>query len=331
MSTPTARPKQMLDLVSKRFPNAWKGIQLFLNEPPVPWPSWCFMPMAAFYTIVSEGGRLDVDEIFAMQELAALGTWRYTQGIYRIDPALVEHIAQTPFDGDLPCDALMHFPEWCIYIESPNMTFAEIQTYGFFAHLEYDINSSRQELRLLFDTADGLMAMPIHLGGWSLGVAIKKMTAEAIKQGGAPELLTAIEADANLAQATSSIAPFLSLLLYVLSQANDITSQDGIKPSNPTPKKVKGGVKLFAAEKPRTWDVGTRMGAALRRAYHAQQQGGSEGQGSVVQPHIRRAHWHGYWVGPKDGPRKFDLRWLPPIAVNLDDVGDLPATIRPVK
>ena len=29
--------------------------------------------------------------------------------------------------------------------------------------------------------------------------------------------------------------------------------------------------------------------------------------------------------------RKFSLRWLPPIAVNLDDVSELPATVRPVK
>jgi len=29
--------------------------------------------------------------------------------------------------------------------------------------------------------------------------------------------------------------------------------------------------------------------------------------------------------------RKFELRWLPPIAVNLPDVGDMPSTIRPVK
>lgn len=326
-----ARPKMLLDAASKKHPYAWRGVQFFLDEPPQPWPAWCFMPMAAFYSIVSRGGRLGVDEIFAVQELAALGTWRYTQGIYRIDPALIDHIAQTPIGGELPCDALMHLPEWCMYIESPGQKFDGLDVHGFFAHLEYDVGTGRQELRLLLDSEDGLIGMPIHLGPWTLIEAVNRVAEEALKQGGAPELFSPMTSDENIKMATQGIAPFISLLLFVLSQANDIASKDGIKPSNPNPKKVKGGVKLFAAEKPRTWDVGTRMGAALRRAYHAQQQGGSEGQGSVVRPHIRRAHWHGYWVGPKNGPRKFDLRWLPPIAVNLDDVGKLPTTIRPVK
>jgi hypothetical protein len=288
--------------------------------------------MAGFYAIARGGGAaIGVDEIWAVQELAALGTWRYTQGIYRIDPALIEHIAQTPIGGDLPCDALMHLPEWCMYIESPGQKFDGLDVHGFFAHLEYDVGTGRQELRLLLDSEDGLIGMPIHLGPWTLSEAVNRVAEEALKYGGAPELFSPTS-DESIKMATNGIAPFISLLLFVLSQANDITRDGGIKPSNPTPKKVKGGAKLFPAEKSRTWDVGTRIGAALRRAYHVQQQsGGSEGQGSAVRPHIRRAHWHGYWLGPKNGPRKFDLRWLPPIAVNIDDVGEMPTTIRPVQ
>ena len=51
--------------------------------------------------------------------------------------------------------------------------------------------------------------------------------------------------------------------------------------------------------------------------------------------HVRRAHWHGFWTGPRDPERaeerRFDLRWLPPIPVAVDDVNDLPVTVRPVK
>jgi hypothetical protein len=37
----------------------------------------------------------------------------------------------------------------------------------------------------------------------------------------------------------------------------------------------------------------------------------------MVRSHIRRAHWHGYWTGPKKEPekRKFKLLWLHPILV----------------
>lgn len=45
--------------------------------------------------------------------------------------------------------------------------------------------------------------------------------------------------------------------------------------------------------------------------------------------HIRRAHWHSYWVGSVDD-KKINVKWLPPIAVNLDDDA-LPAVVRKVE
>ena len=81
------------------------------------------------------------------------------------------------------------------------------------------------------------------------------------------------------------------------------------------------------------------MGAALRAAYHAAETGQHLGGGSSVRVHIRRAHWHGFRSGKKladDGTpiptekRPFSLKWLPPIAVNLHDIGNLPATIKKV-
>ena len=49
-------------------------------------------------------------------------------------------------------------------------------------------------------------------------------------------------------------------------------------------------------------------------------------------PHIRRAHWHSFWVGKKDQPdaRSVTLKWLPPIPVNVTGVDDLTTTVRDV-
>ena len=49
-------------------------------------------------------------------------------------------------------------------------------------------------------------------------------------------------------------------------------------------------------------------------------------------PHIRRAHWHSFWVGKKDQPdaRSVTLKWLPPIPVNVPGVEDLTTTVRDV-
>jgi hypothetical protein len=49
--------------------------------------------------------------------------------------------------------------------------------------------------------------------------------------------------------------------------------------------------------------------------------------------HVRRAHWHAFWTGPKASTeeRKLILHWLPPIAVNVDDAAAVIPTLHPVK
>jgi hypothetical protein len=92
---------------------------------------------------------------------------------------------------------------------------------------------------------------------------------------------------------------------------------------------VKGGLRLFPADKPTTWDIGMRIGAALRAATQRAESEPAGGTHASPRPHIRRAHWHSYRVGP--GRAETILRWLAPIAVNVDDPGGLAATVRPVK
>jgi hypothetical protein len=302
------------------------------------WPDWCFAPLAAWYAIVSGGHQIrDPARAVDVSRLAALGTWRVTQGIYRFDPALYGAIIDTPVDGNLPCDVLYHLPEWCVYIETPNMIWQDQPLHGFFAHLEWDANTTRRELRLLMDTDDGmLLPLPLHLGAWTLESAIDRMVHESMHQATQHGIDVVASDFMHSDHAKTAVQPLISLLLYLCTDAADLGDK---RPANPQPKRTKSGWRLFQADRPTTWDVGVRLGAALRRAYQAQQTA-QTGTGGHVRPHVRRAHWHGFRSGPMKTPdgtpigaesRQFALRWLPPIAVNLDDVGDLPATIRPVR
>lgn len=64
-----------------------------------------------------------------------------------------------------------------------------------------------------------------------------------------------------------------------------------------------------------TWyDVGARVGSELR-AYTHVKSGHKPHQGGTVRPHMRRAHWHHFWTGPRDGARNLVLKWLPPTIV----------------
>lgn len=66
--------------------------------------------------------------------------------------------------------------------------------------------------------------------------------------------------------------------------------------------------------------VGYRIGRALGKARSIVEMGDSvehdDRNSRGVMPHIRRAHWHCYWIGPKDNPTDIVVHWLAPIVVN---------------
>lgn len=341
------RPRAHLKVAGHFYPTAWRQTDMFRADRGVDlpnWPDWCFLPLAAAYSIVcADAGMLTLPLhlVSDVAWLGALAAWRVTQGIYRFDPAVYDAVRQTAASGDIPCEVLYQLPEWCVYIETPDMNWGGDALHGVWAHLEWDANSERTELRLLADLDCGLVPFILNLGAWSLSEAIARAFGEARHNlGSVPGIAFSGELD-KLADARSSlhavVEPILSLLLYLCSQAGEIG--DGKRrPLNRVPLRIQRGTRLFAPARPTMWNVGVRMGAALRRSVQAQEAGIGGGH-TGPRAHIRRAHWHGFRSGPtrrSDGTeiptaeRKFDLRWLPPIPVNVGDAGDLPATVRVV-
>lgn len=349
MNAPAShRAREHLATAGRDYPNAWRVADEFRagrGRGLPDWADWCFLPLGGWYAMVSGGGsnRVPPDRIGDLARIGALGAWRVSQGIYRFDPALYGALASTPVDGDLPCEVLYRLPEWCVYIETPDLEWREGErVHGFFAHLEEDSNDGRAELRLLLDLDSGLQPMPLHLGPWPLSEAITKMAAEAARHASAGPL-TFGELVHNPTAAkilAAHIAPMISLLLYLCADGAEIG--DGSRaPVRPVPKKTKSGPRLFPPEQQTVWDVGVRIGAALRRGYHAAETASGTGDGHASpRAHVRRAHWHGFRSGPMKAPdgspipaaaRDFRVKWLPPIPVNIDDLDALPATVRPVR
>lgn len=337
------RARNALIQAGRDYPSVWKDADHFRQqkgEPGFDWPDWCFLPLGAAYAVVSGGGpnRVSLERADDVPRLGALMAWRMTQGIYRFDPAIYDAVIDTPMAGDLPAEVVMRMPEWCVYIETPEIELSIGALHGFWAHLEYDFSGCRTELRLLLDTDRASVAIPLHLGAWSLAESI----ARAVDVAGVKAVALGVRLPAGAArQARSWAAPLVSLLLY-LCHTNDF-SRRGTQgqPANPKPVRTRrDGVKLFAADGPAEWDVGVRMGAALRAAYQAEQATDAGGTHAGPRGHIRHAHWHGFRSGPKardDGSeiptaqRRYDLRWMPPIPVNLPDGTALPATIRSIR
>lgn len=339
------RPKRHLEYYSKLYPSAWKQVDQFRagRGKALPfWPDWCFMPLSGAYAIVSMEAEAQGIDITSEQGLplandvgiiGALAAWRVTQGVYRFDPDVYRAVIDAPITGDLPHNVLFNLPEWCVYIETPDLQFFNLRLSGFFAYLEYDPGNARKELRFVLDCATPepvLISTMLHLGPWSLLKSVERMKQEEARQAERFGLPTHPASPKLHKTLESGFSPLVSLLLYICTVNGEIGEGDR-KPTKPRAKKTKKGYRMFPAPKVSVWDVGIRMGAALRKAAQDDSTGESvERQRSGPRPHVRRAHWHGYWTGPREGERKFVLKWLSPILVG-DNSNNMPVTIRPVK
>jgi hypothetical protein len=292
------------------------------------WPAWCFIPSGAVWAAVS-AVHGDIDRSTA-GALAGLAAWRTAQGIYRFDPTMLQALWDTPITGDLPGEVLLRLPEWCCYIETPGAIFRGRESYGFFVSIDWDARSY----------ADGVAETPwlrFHVDyGEVLDVSLPLPIVGTVEEGLRAWLTAAREASGGAAlpdvdfsaKFAAELAPMISLTLYLCSQHADILRHDGdsAAPHYPRPKITKHGPRWFPPDHPAAWDVGWRIGAAIRAAEEsaAHRERGPGSTHASPRPHIRTAHWHSFWTGPKAKPgvaaeteRKLILHWLPPIPVNV--------------
>jgi len=313
------RPLYHLHAESKLYPNAWRMVEQFWADrgKSLPaWPRWCFLPMAGWYAIISRHAgvdRLPIHLIPNVCRLAAIGTWRYSQGVYRLNPDFDEELSDTVLSGEIPVDVLLRLPEWCVYIETPGRDWLGSTLYGFWAHLEWDANTERRELRFLLDAEGGLIPFILHVGPWPVTEAYDRAVSEARHQQSLlGRSLPAFDIPANaVADVARAVQPLLSMVLYLCSDEPEIIGPSSSRPRRPQPTRTKHGWRLFPPPGPTIWRVGEEIGALLREARATAQ---PHTRGRSPRTHIRRAHWHGYWIGARDN-RMFKYRWLSPIVV----------------
>jgi len=330
--------------MAQKYPKCWKQLEMMrahkggkLGD----WPNWCYVPVAASYGVVSQGGMItDIERSQDVAKMHCLGAWRLTQGIYRFDETLFDELTKTPFTGDMPSELLFRLPEWCVYIvlERGGMN-------GVFVALEHDMNDGHPELRILMDTEDNeLFSIPIHIEGdikTGLEKGISFSKAQQKKVGSDSLLEWMEEAEDDIKELSAAmLGKIMSLILYLCSDSMDIWSDQAPdrEPAYPSPKKTKKGPKYYPPPKPTVWQTGYRLGQFIKqqRERTTQGPGDSEGAGGQRVPHIRKAHWHTYWTGPRKQPelRQRELRWIPPLPIGFsweDAEAELFPTIKKVR
>lgn len=342
------RAQAALVEAARDYPDCWKRFDFLRHDVQargVRWSSWCWAPLAAAYAVASGGETLPLELAGDVSRLGALAAWRVTQGIYRLDETLLDELWQSDVDGSLPVETLLHLPEWCVYVETPGRTFGGRPLHGFWAHLEEDsheggVGAPRVELRFVLDTDEGLIGLPLHLGRGrgtlveAIAGAVDEMLANAATAISSPEAqLLAGHVDV-LHRALGELRPLVSVVLYLCTAAaEELRTADGRSPSHPAPRPGRRGEapRYYPPTRAALYTPGVRLGAALRAARAREASAaGVVGTGHSPMGHVRRAHWHTYVLGPRDGERRREVRWLPPILVRLEPDAVAPV-IRPVK
>lgn len=327
------RPVLMLNQLTKQFPNTWETVEGFRKDKKElgDWPDWCFIPISALFAITQNTELAIEEQIVAAYQLTALASWRMTKGIYRFDPAVYAALLDSTLEGDLPSDIFFKLPEWCLYLETPHFEIESQTIHGAFVHLEYDVNHHHTELRILLDTDSDPLPLILYLGPWSITTAIEKALNVASRNAAQASIDLPLQslqkADPNILKVCNSV---ISLLLYILTQTSEIQGKTGTTPQNPKATKTKKGIKTFAAKQVNDWNVGVRMGQLIRSGNSNDTDYSSHDSGRTVRPHIRRAHWHSFWTGPKKEGQVKSIKWIPPLMV-ADNQTELVPVIRPIK
>jgi hypothetical protein len=235
------------------------------------WPDWCYVP-AGMWSATSwrKAEPFPLERAYDPMILSALCAWRMGKGIYRFDPDLLQELWETPVAGEIPGEILLRLPEWCVYLELPGRALGkDMPIQGCFAFVDWEPRFGRAELWLIADTPDhGLLpAAPIVLGG-SIEERMRAAMGDYMGLAaaiGAPRIPT--DAVEKLAPATARAAePIVSLCLYLCSEEPDIAGtlpKMPARPAHPSPVRVKGGENTFAADSPRIWGTGWRLGVIL--------------------------------------------------------------------
>lgn len=130
------------------------------------------------------------------------------------------------------------------------------------------------------------------------------------------------------------ITKALQLVLYICAANADITEnpeQKQITRKPATRTKPKDALREV-----RKWDVGYRIGSIIRKSSEEdsvhEQRVSTSRKSSPKRPHVRKGHFHHYWIGSKsDNNRTLVLKWVAPMFINTALEEELPAVITKIE
>lgn len=128
--------------------------------------------------------------------------------------------------------------------------------------------------------------------------------------------------DADLTGTDESLRLGLASILYLSSEKPDVkTSMETSSTHRIISDSSRPKHKYSELQK---WDIGFRYADSIKKCSEmSSNKTVCEGVGSPKRPHVRRAHWHHYWIGT-GVTRRLILKWVAPAYIHAEFDSDLP-------
>lgn len=267
----------------------------------------------------------------------ALSQWVHNgKAVYDFNSALAaqlkEDAKEFDFDKPIPLSVIDQMPSQGIFISLPS-TKAIGQFYmdGFFVNRGFTFHTLPEEK---FEVTENLeftavmfengrirqmftLAMPVNVHGIeTVQDALDKMIENSSDRPGGQE--------ARTKRTKRMLELHLEYLLYLCAENAEIKAKKNGKTGEGTKPRA-----------PRMYKVGEQEGIRIRKmheaSYKSEHSKETEGEKREMPPHVRRSHWHSYWVG-KHGTeeRRIILRWLSPTVIHKEKLEDAKAVLTKV-
>lgn len=293
------------------------------------WNKSCYLPSHDIAVVMANNSRdfnkFVLDPVFEnyVCDVSCLAAWRFGgKHVIEFDESSENALVSSGISGEIPMEVLMKIPFLGVYIKTRENNYG---TNGFFVS-----TSESQDGRVEMTIAFVLDAADKQIQAWSLDMNSNKRISDFVDlfisrinnaELSAAKLLAIKECQDVISVWLNYALP---LILYLCAANAEITSKTATAPVIPTLPRNK---RAIAPHQPTEWLCGERIGAAIRASAHREATE-STGTGPTKRPHIRRAHWHTYRVGPERVSTI--LKWIHPLAINADNGSDMPVTIRKV-
>lgn len=244
---------------------------------------------------------------------------RYKQ-VYRFHPTLADQLAQTNLDGFYP-EVLDNLPFRAFYIDFTNLQYYynEDLLLGCMVHVIKDANAVK----------DGkpITQYLIHLNFFMHPTAFCWCRFVYYSDSKTP-LKDGFSHGSVIDDMGEYIPSFVvNAIAYIASHNADCVKYVANK-KHKRDKNVKFNPRKVLLENSITnWNTGYVIGPKIEKALE-RYESENDGTHSSPRPHIRGAHWHHYWTGPKSGEQTLIVHWITDTLVGCDSVDEIPITER---